>query len=199
VTNDARGHFRTWARTMLCHHHGSRHGPEAAREIYQTSTMGALLDGIYDGDMTVGELLTHGNFGLGTFNHLDGEMIVLAGVCHHLRSDGSASVAAVDDRTPFAAVTWFRPEITIPVPSPATRQHVVALVDEAIKSTNLIQAVRIDGPSHDTHGYGAIPAIPAADRGHSDPPARPYQAHHPLGGPRRSLSGWLVSNGLCVA
>jgi acetolactate decarboxylase len=140
MTNDARGHFRTRARTMLCHHHRSRHGPEAAREIYQTSTMGALLDGVYDGDMTVGDLLTHGDFGLGTFNHLDGEMIVLAGVCHHLRSDGSASVAARDDRTPFAAVTWFRPEITIPVPSPATRQHVVALVDETIKSTNLIMA-----------------------------------------------------------
>lgn len=33
----------------------------------------------------------------------------------------------------------------------------------------------------------------------NDPPALSYQAHHPLGGPRRSLSGWLVSNGLCVA
>jgi acetolactate decarboxylase len=145
VSNDACGHFRTWARTMLCHHHGSRHGPQAAREIYQTSTMGALLDGIYDGDMTVGELLTHGDFGLGTFNHLDGEMIILDGVCHHLRSDGSASVSASDDRTPFAAVTWFRPEITIPVSSPATRQRVLALADDAIKTTNLIQAIRIDG------------------------------------------------------
>jgi acetolactate decarboxylase len=145
MNNDARDHFRTWVRTMLCHHHGSRHGRQAAREIYQTSTMGALLEGIDDGDMTVGELLTHGDFGLGTFNHLDGEMIILAGVCHHLRSDGSASVAASDDRTPFAAVTWFRPEITIPVSSPATRQRVLALADDAIKTTNLIQAIRIDG------------------------------------------------------
>jgi acetolactate decarboxylase len=68
-----------------------------------------------------------------------------ATVPYHLRSDGSASVAASDDRTPFAVVTWFRPEITIPVPFPATRQHVVTLVDEAIKTTNLIQAVRIAG------------------------------------------------------
>jgi acetolactate decarboxylase len=126
--------------------------------------MGALLGGIYDGDMTVGELLTRGDFGLGTFNHLDGEMIILAGVCH-----GSASVAASDDRTPFAAATWFRPEITIPVSSLATRQRVVALVDEAIKTTNLIQAVRIDGIfSHvTTRTVMAQSPPPAADRGHS--------------------------------
>jgi alpha-acetolactate decarboxylase len=66
--------------------------------------MAALLDGIYDGDVTIAELLTHGDFGLGTFNHLDGEMVVLDGICHHLRSDGSACVASAGDRTPFAAV-----------------------------------------------------------------------------------------------
>ena len=53
-------------------------------EVYQTSTMAALLDGIYDGDLTIAELLTHGDFGLGTFNHLDGEMVVLDGTCYHL-------------------------------------------------------------------------------------------------------------------
>jgi acetolactate decarboxylase len=145
VTPNARGRFRAWARTMLAHHHGSRQGRQAVREIYQTSTMSALLEGVYDGDMTIGELLTHGDFGLGTFNHLDGEMIILAGVCYHLHSDGSASIAAADDRTPFAAVTYFRPEITLPVSSPATRRRVLALVDDAITTTNLIQAIRIDG------------------------------------------------------
>ncbi|HEY2087061.1 MAG TPA: acetolactate decarboxylase, partial [Mycobacterium sp.] len=43
---------------MVAHRHGS--------EVYQTSTMGALLDGVYDGDVTIRELLQHGNFGLGT-------------------------------------------------------------------------------------------------------------------------------------
>jgi acetolactate decarboxylase len=107
--------------------------------------VGALLDGIYDEDMTIGEFLSHGDFGLGTLNHLDGEMIILAGVCQHPRSDGTASIAASDDRTPFAAVTCFRPEITIPVSSPATRQRVLALADDAIKTTNLMQAIQIDG------------------------------------------------------
>ena len=65
--------LRRWAHAMLGHRHSS--------EIYQTSTMGALLGGVYEGDVTIGELLRHGDFGLGTFNRLDGEMLVLDGVC----------------------------------------------------------------------------------------------------------------------
>jgi acetolactate decarboxylase len=130
---------------MLTHEHSKRHSQKAAAEVYQTSTMAALLDGIYDGDVTIAELLTHGDFGLGTFNHLDGEMVVLDGTCHHLRSDGSASEAAPGDRTPFAAVTWFKPETTLPVRGPASRNDVIRLIDEVIKTSNLIQAIQIDG------------------------------------------------------
>ena len=52
--------------------------------------MSALVDGIYDGSVTVAELLEHGDFGVGTFNHLDGEMVVNEGVCFHLFSSGEA-------------------------------------------------------------------------------------------------------------
>ena len=44
-------------------------------EIFQTSTMAALLDGVYEGNVSIRELLRHGDFGLGTFNILDGEML----------------------------------------------------------------------------------------------------------------------------
>lgn len=40
--------------------------------LFQTSTINALLDGVYDGEMTYKELKQHGGFGLGTFNGLDG-------------------------------------------------------------------------------------------------------------------------------
>ena len=75
--------------------------------------MGALLDGVYDGDVTIAEILRHGDFGLGTFNHLDGEMVILDGICYHLRADGSATVADDADRTPFAAVTRFKTDHTL--------------------------------------------------------------------------------------
>ena len=61
--------------------------------LYQTSTMGALLDGTYDGTATIAGLLGHGDFDVGTFNHLDGEMVVDDGVCHHLYASGDDRVA----------------------------------------------------------------------------------------------------------
>ena len=100
--------FRRWAATMLAHRtpeHGIHHDAERARTLYQTSTMSALVDGIYDGSMTIAELLEHGDFGVGTFNQLDGEMVVNEGVCFHLFSSGEARVASPHDLTPFAAVT----------------------------------------------------------------------------------------------
>ena len=145
MSGDGHGAFLDLMKTMLSHHHGARHSHAAAAEVYQTSTISALLDGIYDGDVTVAELLTHGDFGLGTFNHLDGEMVVLDGVCHHLTSDGSAGIAAPDDRTPFAAVTWFKPETTIPVTARTSRAELTALIDQTVETANLIQAIRIEG------------------------------------------------------
>jgi acetolactate decarboxylase len=116
-----------------------------ARELYQSSTMGALLDGIYDGDVTIAEVLRHGDFGLGTFNHLDGEMIILDGVCYHLRADGSATVAAGTERTPFAAVTRFRADHTLAFTQPTNRDDATAQIDSQIGSENLMYAIRISG------------------------------------------------------
>lgn len=129
--------LRRWAHAIRAHRQGS--------EIYQTSTMGALLEGIYEGDVTIRELLRHGNFGLGTFNGLDGEMLVLDGVCYQLRSDGSATVADLDELTPFAAVTWFHPDRSIDVSAPCDRAALKARIDQALESTNLMVAVRVTG------------------------------------------------------
>lgn len=49
--------------------------------IYQTSLMSALLSGVYEGETTIADLLAHGDFGLGTFNELDGEMIAFSSQC----------------------------------------------------------------------------------------------------------------------
>ena len=48
-------------------------------ELFQTSTIEALLGGAFDGDVTLNELLEHGDLGLGTLNGLDGELIVIDG------------------------------------------------------------------------------------------------------------------------
>src|SRR5262247_4928572 len=82
--------------------------PAHATEVYQVSTISSLLAGGYDGDTTVGELLRHGNFGLGTFNGVDGEMMVLDGKAYRGTTDGRAQLVADAERTPFAVVVAFR-------------------------------------------------------------------------------------------
>ena len=58
--------------------------------LYQTSTINALLNGVYDGEVTFQELKEHGNFGLGTVDALDGEMIALDGKFYQIKTDGKA-------------------------------------------------------------------------------------------------------------
>jgi acetolactate decarboxylase len=132
-----------WLHTVLSRHH--------EQEVYQTSTMGALLAGVYDGNVTIRELLRHGDFGLGTFNALDGEMVVLDGVCYQLRNDGSAAVADPDELSPFAAVTWFHRDHTIDVGTPTDAATLQAMIDESVGSTNVMAAVRITGDFSDIH------------------------------------------------
>jgi acetolactate decarboxylase len=78
-----------------------------SHQIFQFSTLQALMGGVYDGDLTYTELARHGDFGIGTFNALDGEMIGLDGKFFQIRSDGRVSPVAGDMRTPFAEVTFF--------------------------------------------------------------------------------------------
>ena len=79
-----------------------------SNEVYQTSTMLALLDGIYDGVISFEELKERGDFGIGTFDQLDGEMIAFDNEFYHLRSDGSAEKVEPEETTPFATVTFLK-------------------------------------------------------------------------------------------
>lgn len=119
--------------------------PVQRHTIFQNSLMTALLDGIYDGEMTVGELLGHGNFGIGTFNALDGEMIVLDGTCYQIRDDGSATQASLGQRSPFAIMTNFVPHLTAALPENLDREHLAEFIDALQPSENYMYAVRITG------------------------------------------------------
>jgi acetolactate decarboxylase len=114
-------------------------------ELYQTSLMSALIDGVYDGEVTIGQLLKHGDFGLGTFNELDGELVAFDSEVHQLREDGSARQAGMNQKTPFAVMTFFRPTMFGQLSSPLEKTDVQELINELIGSPNLFCAFRIDG------------------------------------------------------
>src|SRR5580704_8653159 len=64
--------------------------------LFQVSTSAALVEGVYQGAVRVSRLLRHGDFGLGTFAELDGEMVVLDGVCYRVASDGVVTTVERD-------------------------------------------------------------------------------------------------------
>jgi len=95
----------TWAAMALAM--GTATAQAADPVLYAYSTIDALLAGAYDGDLTVRELSARGDFGLGTYNHLDGELLALGGVYYHVRADGSVTVADPADKVPLAYVVPF--------------------------------------------------------------------------------------------
>lgn len=131
-------------------HQVSGSNTHRAGELYQTSLMSALLAGIYEGQKTYGEIRQHGDFGLGTFNDLDGEMVGVDGTFYQMRSDGSARPVSADQKTPFAVVTFFRPEKELNVLQSKEKSELLALIEEATDS-NLFNAVKVDGIFEEVH------------------------------------------------
>jgi len=120
-------------------------GADALHEVFQNSTINALLEGVYDGSITYGELRRHGDFGLGTFNALDGEMIAVDGGFYQVKADGIAYPVADGQRTPFATVLFFRPTLRRSLTGPLDYEHLQTLVDGLVEGPNLFYAVRVDG------------------------------------------------------
>ncbi|QTF09946.1 acetolactate decarboxylase [Brenneria izadpanahii] len=113
--------------------------------IYQTSLMSGLINGVYEGSRTMAELLEHGDFGLGTFNNLDGELVAFNSNIFQLRADGSARAARPDQKTPFAVMTFFKPTEEIHCSSKIDRHSLHQKIDTLIGTDNLFCALRIDG------------------------------------------------------
>jgi acetolactate decarboxylase len=130
---------------LAAHHAKGTKGPAHESEIFQVSTIGALIAGVYDGDTPYSEITKHGDFGVGTFNALDGEMVAVDGGFFHLHADGSVTPVDPTDLTPFAAVTFFRADAEIDLDVPHSESEVLAIVDAALPSQNLFYAVRVDG------------------------------------------------------
>jgi acetolactate decarboxylase len=125
-------------------HHVSGSNDQRAGELYQTSLMSALIAGIYEGETTYGQIRKYGDFGLGTFNELDGEMVGFDGTFYQLRSDGSAHPVTADQQTPFAVVTFFQPEQELDVVQQMAKSDLLAMIEKATDA-NLFSAVRVDG------------------------------------------------------
>ncbi len=118
--------------------------PRTGQWVYQTGPIKGLLEGIYEGATTCTDLKKHGDFGLGTFHALDGEMVVLDGRIYQIRDDGSVSEPA-ECTSPFATVTFFRNASSQTLPPLASMQDLERRLDVEMRNMNGPAAIRIDG------------------------------------------------------
>jgi len=135
--------------------------PKQGNSVFQASTIAALSQGMYDGDVTFSELSRHGDFGLGTFNHLDGEMIELDHVFYQAKTDGYLyPVSLKKDITPFSVITFFHPDLQKSIASETSLPEIKKYILTLFVSKNMFYAIKIDG----TFSYVKIRSVPAQSK-----------------------------------
>ena len=113
--------------------------------LYQVSTSGALVEGLYQGCVSVGDIRRHGDFGLGTFDGLDGEAILLDGTCWQARGDGSVQVAPDSALAPFFVATHFAADTQATLAGVSSFADLCQRLDGLRPSANVFVAIRLQG------------------------------------------------------
>jgi acetolactate decarboxylase len=123
--------------------------------MYQISTSSALVEGVYSGSVPSSTLLEHGDLGLGTFEALGGEMVVLDGQIYQIASE----VWRRSDEflVPFAAVTHFHEDLSFETGRFASLRELEAACDRYRHSDNLFHALRLDGIFQAVHARAVHP------------------------------------------
>lgn len=131
--------------------------------MYQVSTSGALVQGVYSGSISSRLLMEHGDFGLGIFENLDGEMVVVDGAIYQVHSDGTVIHRQDDFRIPFAVVTRFQDDEVFETGPIGCLKDLELAFDTHRESANLFYAFRVDGFFEAVHAR-AVSGVPTGTR-----------------------------------
>jgi acetolactate decarboxylase len=148
--------------------------PVASRDtLTQISTIDAILNGVYDGVMDYGTLKEYGDFGIGTFEALDGEMVAIDGDFYQVKADGIAYPVTDDMLTPFASVTFFDVDEEASLPEGIDYNQLPDFMDGILPTENTFCAIRIEG----TFSYVKTRSVPAQEKPY--PPLVEVTANQP--------------------
>ena len=120
---------------------------EALRDhrVYLCAPVNALVEGLYEQKIPFTQVKQHGDFGLGTFDDLDGEMVMLDGEIYQITGTGRVNRVDEQARTPFACVTFYRPLSRDRLETPMPYDDFQVWLDGLLPSPNIFYAVRIEG------------------------------------------------------
>lgn len=133
---------------------------DSGEVLTQISTIDAVAAGIYGGVVDFGTLREYGNFGIGTFEGLDGEMIGFDGEFYQVRADGIAYPVSSSMKTPFASVTFFEADSSKQLPADMNYEELQAFLDNCLPTKNIFYAIRIDGK----FDYMKTRSVPAQEK-----------------------------------
>jgi acetolactate decarboxylase len=113
--------------------------------LYLCAPVNALVEGIYEEKIPLSEVKKHGDFGLGTFDHLDGEMVMLDGAIYQITSDGRVQQVEEGAMTPFSCVTFYHPVSHDQLDAVLSYEDFLGWIQKLLPSPNLCYALRIEG------------------------------------------------------
>lgn len=113
--------------------------------LFQASSLTSLVNGSYQGKMTVHDLLNHGNFGLGAVEYMDGELVCLDAACYRVTTDGMAHELSPESKVAFASLVFFKPDKTFGISEQQNFTGLQKYLDDKLMAKNDIFAIKIDG------------------------------------------------------
>lgn len=132
------------ATTLRTAHGMAAHERPEHEVVHQLQLAHVLLDGEYQGVATLAEVLSEGNFGLGTVDHLDGEMVIVDGEPWQIDWHGRAHLLPLSTRTPFAVVASMHPVRRIEIED-AGWEEVATTIEQLIDDPSAVVLVRLEG------------------------------------------------------
>jgi len=128
--------------------------------VFQTAPFQSLNAGVYDGLYSFAALKEHGDFGLGTLNGLDGEMVCVNGRFYQVRQDGKVLRIPDTALTPFAMVTFFDEDQRIEAINAGSLAELAQVIDRCRPTRNLYYALRVEG----VFDYVRVRSVPAQQK-----------------------------------
>lgn len=149
------------------------------RQLWQYGITSAMAGGIYEGELTVEELLAHGDFGIGAPNYLNGELTVIDGRAWHTEAGKETKEAAATQKLSHAFALHFSPDFEFTLEGVTNEATLEQRIGAQLSNRNGMYAFRIRGEFDDikTRAFPPVPAdchTPTAEL-----MGREYKFHYP--------------------
>ena len=141
--------------------------PTPSGWVSQIGTFDYLVQPDYDGLAPVRDGVRGATIGLGTFDRLDGELVLIGGTTYRVGIDGIPRVVSTSRTTPWVEAVRFTPQASMRVPAGTECSALAPLIDDLAGTTGGMVAARLIG-TFDVLTARSVPAqsqpyLPLAD------------------------------------